>query len=216
MSDLPQNIIYEPSLEFSNFVSACVPESNFGIPYMSVEEVEKALSNLNTKKATGMDDIPASFLKTTSSVLAGPLCEIINHSFSEGKFPTEWKCAKIIALYKGGKLSVCDNYRPISVLPVLSKIMEKHISDSFYKYLTDNQLLCSNQSGFRPLHSCQTVLVNIVNEFNVAMNQGNMIGCVAADLRKAFDVISHEILLKKMQMYGCNRTCLNWFQSYLS
>ena len=120
-----------------------------------------------------MDDIPASFLKTTSSVLAGPLCEIINHSFSEGKFPTEWKCAKIIALYKGGKRSVCDNYRPISVLPVLSKIMEKHISDSFYKYLTDNQLLCSNQSGFRPWHSCQTVLVNIVNDFNVAMNQGN-------------------------------------------
>ena len=89
LSDLPQNIIYEPSLEFSNFVSACVPESNFGIPYMSVEEVEKALSNLNTKKATGMDDIPASFLKTPSSVLAGPLCKIINHSFSEGKFPTE-------------------------------------------------------------------------------------------------------------------------------
>ena len=148
LSDLPQNIIYEPSLEFSNFVSACVPKSNFGIPYMSVEEVEKALSNLNTKKATGMDDIPAGFLKTTSSVLAGPLCEIINHSFSEGKFPTEWKCAKIIALYKGGKRSVCDNYRPISVLPVLSKIMEKQISDSFYKYLTDNQLLCSNQSGF--------------------------------------------------------------------
>ena len=84
---------------------------------MSVEEVEKALSNLNTKKATGMDDIPASFLKTKSSVLAGPLCEIINHSLSEGKFPTEWKCAKVIALYKGGKRSVCDNYfRPTSLV----------------------------------------------------------------------------------------------------
>ena len=96
--------------------------------------------------------------------------------------------------------------------------MEKHISDSFYNYLTDNQLLCSDHSGFQPLHSCQTVLVNIVNEFNVAMNQGNMIGCVAADPRKAFNVISHEILQKKMQMYmhGCKRTCLNWFQSYLS
>ena len=64
-----------------------------------------------------MDDIPASFLKTTSSVLAGPLCEIINQSFSEGKFPTEWKCAKVIALYKGGKSSVCDNhFRPTSLV----------------------------------------------------------------------------------------------------
>ena len=167
------------------------------------------------KKATGEDNLAASFLKEAARVLAKPICNLINKSFSEGKFPTEWKCARIIALCKGGKRSLCNNYRPISILPILSKIIENHVHKSLYNYICENNLLCPNQSGFRPFHSCQTTLVDMINDFNIAMDQGCMIGCIAADLRKAFDVISHDILLKKLQIYGCNETCVKWFQSYL-
>jgi hypothetical protein len=216
LSDLPNGEEYVPSDEFSQFVANKMPNDKLKIPAMDVIEVREALSNVNVSKATGEDNLAARYLKDSAPELAGPLCKIINQSFSEGKFPTVWKCAKVIALHKGGKQSICDNYRPISILPILSKIMESHVHKTLYKHLCENNLLCVNQSGFRPLHSCQTVLTNISNDFNVAMDQGNMIGCVAADLRKAFDVISHKILLQKLGMYGCDTTCVRWFESYLS
>ena len=102
-------------------------------------------------------------------------------------------------------------YIYISILPILSKIIENHVHKSLYNYICENNLLCPNQFGFRPFHSCQTTLVDMINDFNIAMDQGCRIGCIAADLRKAFDVISHEILLRKLQIYGCNETCVKWF-----
>lgn len=206
LSVLPATNDYEPTGEFLNFMSVNVPVEKMEIPFITVDEVNCPLQMLNVKKATGEDGLAARYLKDSATVLAEPLCKIINQSFHEGKFPTEWKCAKVIALDKGGKRSVCDNYRPISILPVLSKVMEADIHKALYKYLYENRLISPNQSGFRPMHSCQTVLVNMTDEFNAALNRGYMIGCVVADLRKAFDVISHEILLKKLRMYGCDDT----------
>ena len=109
-----------------------------------------------------------------------------------------------------------DNYRPISVLPVISKILEKHVCKHFIAFLTNHDLLYKYQSGFRANHSYETILVKITDEWLEAMDKGLLTGVVMIDLCKAFDVVDHKLLLKKLQVYGLNTNSLKWFQSYLS
>ena len=109
-----------------------------------------------------------------------------------------------------------DNYRPISILPVVSKIIERHVHNHLYAYITETGLLCENQSGFRKNHSCQTCLINIVEYCYEHINNGNIVGLISLDFRKAFDIMQHDILCKKLRLYGCNNITVNWFNSYLS
>ena len=109
-----------------------------------------------------------------------------------------------------------DNYRPISILPVASKILERHVHNHLYEYITQNNLLFDNQSGFRKNHSCNTCLFNISESCYKYINNGELVGLVALDFRKAFDVINHEISCKKLKLYGCNNNAVGWFKSYLS
>ena len=105
------------------------------------------------------------------------------------------------------------NFLPISILPVASKILERHVHNHFYEYITQNNLLCDNQSGFRKNHSCNTCLINISESCYKYINNGELVGLVALDFRKAFDVINHEILCKKLKLYGCNNNAVAWFKS---
>ena len=108
------------------------------------------------------------------------------------------------------------NYRPISVLSLLSKPLEKHIHKHMLKHLNDNKLLHPNQSGFRENHSCQTALTNLVDQWLHNINSNKFNGVLFVDFRKAFDVISHDLLLRKLSIYGVSSSMLAFLSSYLA
>ena len=166
-------------------------------------------------KSVGLDNISPSLLRSCSTSVIFPLCNIINSSLDNGTFPSLWKTAKVFALHKGGSLSDFNNYRPISVLSVTSKIIERHVHDSFSSYLHNNSLLSDVQSGFRKSHSCFTCLTSMTSDWLNNINNNKLVGSVTLDFRKAFDVLSHDIILKKLALYGCDELTLSWFTSYL-
>ena len=143
------------------------------------------------------------------------LCHIINCSIDNGTFPNLWKSAKVFALHKGGSNHEFNNFRPISILSITSKIFERHVHDSFILYLNDNSLLCNAQSSFRKYNSCFTCLAEMIKDWHENINNGYLVGCITLDFRKAFDVLSHEILMQKLALYGCDDISLSWFDSYL-
>ena len=130
-------------------------------------------------------------------------------------FPEKWKEGKVTPLHKNGPKDDTNNYRPISVLPVLSKLLEKHVHDSLTFYLSSNNLLHSTQSGFRPNHSCETALLQMTNKCLGAINNNEMVGMVMIDFRKAFDLVDHTLLLKKLKYYKISEETISWFSSYL-
>ena len=108
-----------------------------------------------------------------------------------------------------------NNYRPISILPTISKLIEKWVNINFSLLLNNFSLLHKSQSGFRAKHSIESAMILMVDSWLKALNAGKLVGCVMVDYRKAFDRVDHHILLKKLQSYKCSDTCLSWFKSYL-
>ena len=123
--------------------------------------------------------------------------------------------AKVSPLHKNGPCDDVNNYRPISVLPVLSKILERHVHISLMNYLNEHNLLHPTQSGLRSAHSCETALVNMIDRWLHSLDNGQLIGVVLVDFKKAFDLVDHKILLEKLNLYNLSEDSLNWFSSYL-
>ena len=187
----------------------------FVIPNVPIDFTSNFLKNLDVHKSTGFDGISAKLLKLVYNEVAPSLTYIMNISLKAGEFPAQWKTAKVTALHKNGSTADVENYRPISVLPVLSKILEKHVHNTLYQYLTDHDLLVTSQSGFRHKHSCETALLNIVNSWTKNIDDGLCTGVVFLDFKKAFDLVDHSVLLQKLSLYKINQNSLLWFKSYL-
>ena len=181
---------------------------------ISEEFVLIELQNLDVKKAVGVDGLNLRLLKLAAEFIAKPLTVLFNLSIHTGQVPDEFKIAKIIPIHKGGSYEP-QNFRPISLLPAISKILEKAVHQQLYSYLNDNGILSERQSGFRPLHSTSTCLTEIVDFLLDNMNSKKLTGSIFLDLRKAFDVIPHDLLLKKMKYYGIRNSELEWFSRYL-
>ena len=191
------------------------PEIKFDIPLVTEEQIEKALKALDPTKTAGADQISARFVQMSATVLSRHLSYIVNTSIRTGVFPSSWKYAKVFPIFKGGCAKDCNNYRPISVLTILSKILETHVHDALYSFLSKYNLISAHQSGFRKNHSCLTGLTTLVSKWRGFLDEGKIIGCVNIDLRKAFDLINFEIMLKKLEIYGCSISTVLWFKSYL-
>ena len=188
----------------------------FHLKTPSLDVVFNLLRNIDEKKATGLDMIPSKLLKMAASIVTPSLTAIFTKSIITGIYPTEWKMARVTPVFKKGEKSDLNNYRPISVIPVVSKVFEKIVYDQLYQYLNDNQFLSSCQSGFRSLHSTLTALLEATNSWSVNIDNGFLNGVVFIDLKKAFDTIDHEIILRKLSYFGADQATAKWFQSYLS
>ena len=139
----------------------------------------------------------------------------MNLSIKTSTVPNIWKSAKVVPIFKSGNHDLPENYRPISVLPVLSKVFEKAVHYQFLQFLETNKLLSDSQFGFRKYRSTKLAAALLCDNIRKEMNNGNMIGAVYLDLSKAFDTIGHGLLLNKMNTYGVSGKELNWFTDYL-
>ncbi len=189
----------------------------FKLSPISVDSVASTLRGLKACKATGLDKIPAKILKLSANIIAPSLTFIFNLSLATGVYIDEWKRARVTPIFKSGDRRQCENYRPISILPVVSKAFEKDVFRQVYRYLSESSLLSKFQSGFRPKHSTVTALIQMCDEWLENMDNGKLNGVVFIDIKKAFDSINHRIMLNKMnEQFGILGVELKWFESYLT
>ena len=179
-------------------------------------EIRRIAFDLPNKSSSGHDRISNVLLKEIIVQIAEPLSMIFNQSLQNGEFPNDMKLAEVVPLYKSKEHYLESNYRPISLLTTISKILEKVVYKRVYRFLTESSQLYDNQYGFRSNHSCEHAISQTVgNLLKNLENKKNSI-CVLLDLSKAFDTIEHSIMLEKLDPYGIRGTALSWFRSYLS
>ncbi|KAK3105198.1 hypothetical protein FSP39_019583 [Pinctada imbricata] len=178
-------------------------------------DVKDVLDNLDVTKSTGPDGLNPRLLKEASCELSLPLSKLFNRSLNESKFPSIWKEANVTPVFKKDDPSLVKNYRPISLLNILGKTMERCIFKHLYNYISSNNLLTPLQSGFRPKDSTILQLLDLTNQFGKALDEGKEIRVIFCDISKAFDRVWHKGLLHKLSNFGIKDSLLNWFSDYL-
>ena len=208
--------IPSPDTPIQDYISQ-IPRSNISLflTPTSPEEIKRIICNLLNKKSAGFDKINNILLKQISCAIAEPLSIIFNKSMNEGNFPQRMKLADTIPLYKAKEKYLVDNFRPISLLITLSKILEKLMHNQVYTYLNENNLLYRSQYGFRTRHSCENAVSELVSVILKGHETQKSTVAVFIDLSKAFDTLSHSILLQKLERYGIRGIVNDWFKSYL-
>lgn len=174
------------------------------------------IRQLDANKSCGSDQIPASFVKLHHNIFSGLLQNVFNHCIETGLFPDFLKIAKVIPVHKGGDSTLVNNYRPISVLSVLSKVLEKLIVSRMVDFFQTQGVLYNHQYGFRTGSSTLTAASELVDDIYKALDSRQSMGVIFLDLKKAFDTIDHEVLLRKLEFYGIRSTANNLIRSYLS
>ena len=192
--------------------------SPFTCQEVSNVEVSRYLNSLKSRKTGGLNQIPAFIYKILEPLLLNPLTHVINLSLKSNDFPNVWKKALVIPVHKSGKTTLPNNYRPISLLPILSKVLEKIINQQIRDFLDVNQLIAPRQFGFRSGTSTDQILTQLVNKirFMISKPESKFVTLSALDIRKAFDCVNHKILLTKLsQKFNFHNNAFNLIQNYL-
>lgn len=179
------------------------------------KEIQNVIQTLKDGSA-GWDAISSRVIKLTYSSFITPLTHIMNLSLLKGVFPSELKIAKVIPLFKSGDSMSFSNYRPVSVLPLFSKILERLMYSRLLSFINENKTLYKFQFGFREGHSPDLALIYLVDKISNALENGDFVLGLFLDFSKAFDTVDHNILFDKLEFLGIRGTTLSWFQSYLN
>jgi hypothetical protein len=180
------------------------------------EEVKKLLSKLKEDKTPGPDNLHPKFLKECASSLSEPLSILFNRSLSAGVLPRDWKTARVTPIHKKGTRSRVDNYRPVSLTSIVSKTLEKIIRDHLLKHLETSGVMTAAQHGFTRGRSCLTNLLETLEDWTKALDEGFGVDALYLDYKKAFDTVPHRRLLQKLRGYGVDGPVLGWIQNFLT
>ena len=189
-----------------------VPDS-YSFSVVSENKVLGYLNKLSANNATGLDVIPSRFVRDGASIIACPLSHVINFTLIQGTIPDDLKSARVVPLFKKNDRTEVGNYRPVSILTIISKSI---VYDQVESYLDHKKLLYQFQSGFRSRYSTDTCLIHLTDFIKFQMDKGHFVVMVLLDLQKAFDTVDHSILLMKLEALGLSQDITRWFQSYLS
>ena len=162
------------------------------------------------------DEIPLFILRQATPCFIEPLTHIVNLSLKIGVIPSTCKKARVTPLHKAGDKNDPNNYRPISILPFIGKIIEYFVSQQLTDYMEDNRLFTRHQFGFRKNHSTNYLMFDLLDEIYKSKSKGFKPGIIFLDIKKAFDTVNHDILLKKLAYYGIGGVVLLWFKNFLS
>lgn len=203
--------------DFSIYVNngQSVSQSFFAQP-SDPTEIINIVNQFKPNKSAGYDDIHPSVIINVIPFIAQPISNIVNLSLSTGTFPDCLKIAKVVPIFKNDDKKLITNFRPISVLPVFSKIFEKIMSVRLISYMEKNKFLTDKQYGFREKHSTYMALIELIDHITAELDNSKFSLGVFIDLSKAFDTINHKILLDKLRIYGIRGIAADWFSSYLS
>ena len=211
------NVVKSSSNEPVLIPPKCDAPGSFHFDPVSIDTVYNLLKNISSTSSMGCDDLPAVLLKKVAQHIALNLTRIFNCSFTSNTFPSSWKLANVSSIWKekGSKTDPCS-YRPISVLPIIGRILEKICASQLYDYCITNKVIPNEQYGFRPKSSCETALMSATDTWMKQIDQGNIVGALLIDLSKAFDTVPHQKLLIELSKIGLSESALSFFLSYLS
>ena len=178
-------------------------------------ELLRLMQKLPSKTSSRHDNISNILLKNIGPCIVSPLVRIFNESLSMGIFPEVMKLAEVVPLYKAKEKFLETNYRPISLLTTMSKILEKVVYTRVYTFLNANDQLYESQYGFRNRHSCDNAVGEVISHIVKNLESGKISVALFLDLSKVFDMLDHDLLLHKMERYGLRGIVLDWFRSYL-
>ena len=208
-----------PVSNFDPLKSLLVKKFNlnpFHLKAVHPDKVEKIIAGLKNSKTAGVDFLDTTAIKMISKDVVPAITHIVNLSIRCSKFPESWKYAKIIPLHKKDDILNPKNYRPVAILPILSKILERAIFEQVVEYFEDNNLFHPNHHGFRKHHNTCTALLQMYDGWVEAADKGDLTGVCLLDMSAAFDTVNHSLLLQKLRLYGFSQDSLAWMSSYLS
>ena len=183
---------------------------------LNFDEFEEAFKSLKQNKAAGFDELSSNIIIDAYDSLKNILFHIFKVSIKQGIFPDSLKIAKVTPIFKSGAKDNVSNYRPISILPVFSKVLERIMYNKVYNHLSSKSLLYEKQFGFQRNNLTAHAILQLTRDITSSFEKGEYTLEVFIDLSKAFDTIDHGILIKKLQYYGIDGTALEWFKGYLS
>ena len=191
------------------------PQNLFDSITLDEGSILDILKSLNIDKACGPDGISPILLREAASSIAPSLTKLLNLSLQECKFPSEWKKAHVTPILKGGAPELCGNYRPISLLSCVGKVLERAVFKHIFNFLRDNYALSEKQSGFIPGDGTVNQLVYLYHEFSKAVDLQKEVRVVFCDITKAFDRVYHPGLIHKLKKAGIQGPLIHWIEDYL-
>ena len=207
-----KNSTFDPS----KYRFAPSQEGQFHLRHVTTAEIEKQILTLRNDCSTGFDNIPVKFIKPVSNIISLPLSKLINNCIDKNCFPTQWKIAKVCPVPKIPEASKPDEFRPISVLPILSKIFEKIIMSQLTDYIEQHNIYADTQSGFRKGHSTEMLLLKLRDDLYKAMQKGEVTLSVTADYSKAFDTVDYQTMIDKLTSLNFSNHSILLFSNYLA
>ena len=184
------------------------------VPKTTIQDVSKVIKSLENKRS-GIDDFAPFIIKENAHLLVPPISFLFNQSVATGKFPHLLKSARIIPLHKKGPETDVNNYRPITLLNIFSKVFEKLMKSHLVTFIQRNDILCNNQFGFQAGKSTLDALIKFSSDVYSVLDKSNYLLSILVDFSKTFDTVPHKLQLQKLNFYGIRGVMNDWFSDYL-